>query len=236
MMTRAVALLLLGAVTACNGGPVHPAPASPTPVPSAEQPAPPPAPHGFTVSGVVTEMTESGARPVPRATVSAWVQLERSGYHFGHPAADEEGRYRFVALPPGAFIVLYAHKDGLRQPCAATLTLTADTVRDIEVVSQSALAAGNPPAVLTVASPRVSGVVYETTAQGRQPAEGVDLYLEWTFDLVTATSRTDRQGRYLLCGLPRDGGYVAAVKPGYEIAWARVGGDGDTVLDLDLRR
>jgi hypothetical protein len=232
MMTRVVALFLLLLVSACDRGPIRYPSASPTPLPAGEQPPL----HGFTISGVVSEMTEGGARPVPRAAVSAWVQLDRAGYHFGHPTADNEGRYRFAGMPPGAFIVLYAYKDGFRQPCAAALTISADTVRDIEVVSESALAAANPLAAMTAPSPRVSGVVFETTAQGRQPVEGVDIYLEWLPDLVTATSRTDRHGRYLLCGLPPGGGAVAAVKPGYAIAWGHVPGDRDTVLDLDIRR
>ena len=48
----------------------------------------------------------------------------------------------------------------------------------------------------------VTGVVYEPTTQGRRAVANRLVFYEWGLD-PAAVTRTDDQGRFLICGLPQ---------------------------------
>ena len=55
--------------------------------------------------------------------------------------------------------------------------------------------------------------------------------------LLTASTRTSPDGRYVLCGLENDAStYVFAVKTGYRMFERATAIDGKTTLDIELRR
>ena len=230
-MKRVLTCLLLAvAASACGGSPAPSAPAAPT------GPVPVPTPLGPTrlVSGVVSESIPQGLRPVASESISAWYQFERFGYHGGHAATDAQGRYRLLA-PPDAFTVLFAGEQGYVQPCAAAASLVADTVLDIQLLTEASAAAGRPD-TLKLTSPIVSGTVFETTPQGRRPLAGAKVWAEWQPDLPTATTITDAQGRYLLCAIPKGYVGITATRLGVVLAGAAIQvSTADVVLDLEVK-
>lgn len=217
-MTRvAGALFLLLFTVACGDrGSVGP----PTTGPS---PAPTPTPVGSVVSGVVLERTSQGARPVPGATVSLLFPVRQT-------ATDAAGRYRFAGVPDG-FFVLQAWKGiGFDQPCGATVHLTADATIDIELVPQD-----SPSLSMALGSPILSGVVFETTSEGRRPVPGARIFLGGDIDPVIATTTSNADGRYLLCRLPVGvSTYVDAAKSGYASTNLPLQIQGDAVVDIEM--
>jgi len=186
-----------------------------------------------TLSGVVRDSTTPGGRGVAGAIVSSWDQTGESGRHGAQSASDAEGWYRLVA-PAGVFAVLFADKPGYVQPCVAAATVAADTTLDIQLVPEAAAAAGMPPG-LKVTSPIVSGVVFESTPQGRKPVAGARITGEWIPDLVMVNTMTDAEGRYMLCAIPQRSIWITATKAGGIIAEGAVMVAGDAVLDLEVK-
>ena len=84
------------------------------------------------------------------------------------------------------------------------------------------------------------GLVFEITAQGRQPVAQARVELDMIYGLgdVSATTLTDTDGRYVLCGLSgHDSTYVYASKAGYRLGdVGTVALNGDTVHDIELQR
>ena len=179
------------------------------------------------LSGIVME---ASAGPVAGASVNVWVEQAFSGFHFGTIETDGQGRYKVSDLPDG-FVLLYASKNGYSQPCAATATVSADTVLDIELVSDST---SQPPS--KIASPTLSGVVFETTREGKRPVAGAGVAMEWFPDLPTARTKSDSAGRYLLCSLPTGPIGIWVSKPGYQATNVGVRFHGDTVFDIEIKR
>jgi hypothetical protein len=224
-MNRVVVLLLAGVIAGCGGSTVT----SPTAPVSIPPPTGLPFPPGTTsgpnsVAGVITEMTRQGPRPVSGVSVSAWVDLGRLGYSYmwanGARASDAAGRYELGNLPDGANVTVQIWKTDYLQQCAApTFTVSGRSTLDLRVVLTASVSAD--PA--TVPAPaqgfrNVSGVVYETTAEGKRPAPGAAVDFEPFEDFPAAVTYSDAQGRYLLCGLP-DG---AAATLASSITTARV--------------
>jgi hypothetical protein len=70
-----------------------------------------------------------------------------------------------------------------------------DTTIDLHVVPVGSSL--TPPAA---AGPMITGLVYETTAQGRQPLRGVVVWLEAGANgYLVAVTQTDDTGRFFLC-------------------------------------
>lgn len=202
-------------------------PTAPTPT------APAPSGPTVTLTGTVTEV--SG--PVLSASVGAY-PLRWTNVWSGSPRStltDAAGQYRFASLPehPDA-VYVRAWKDGYVQQCAAAVTLQADTSLNLTVTSYAnALTAGLPTAPNLR---HVSGVVYETTANGRRPVAGVWVGWEPIMDTVVADTRTDSQGRYRLCGLPKnriDSLFAVRTGTNRPISMAAEAG-GDMVIDFEL--
>jgi hypothetical protein len=186
------------------------------------------------VAGVVREIASQGAIPVAGAIVYAWVQQSRMGFNIGSQPTDAGGHYRFVDVPSG-ILSLLASKSGYDQPCAATVD-SADATVDIDLVPQN-----SPSPLLMGGSPTLSGVVFETTSEGRQPVAGASMTLSWYGDVDFATTTSDANGRYLLCRFPAgmptfSSAVIWANKSGYKEASRDIQIQTDTVLDLELKR
>ena len=175
----------------------EPPPAPPTSCPGYADPdhCPPFATGGpYSIGGVVNLRTATGVGPSAKARVGGFViTTNGNGYSMGVATTDSAGRYKFSQVPEG-FVVLFA---GLDQPCAATATVKGDVTRNIEVVTP-----GVQPAPQAKDSSVLSGVVYRQTPTGRQFISAARVELAFFATLITATTTTDANGRYRLCGIP----------------------------------
>jgi len=224
-MNRVVVLLLAGVAVGCGGSAVT-SPTAPASIPPLTgSPFPPGTTSGpNSVAGFITEMTSQGPRPVSGVSVSAWVDLGRLAYSYmwanGARASDTAGRYELGNLPDGASVTVQIWKTDYVQQCAApTFTASGPSTLDLRLVSKASVSAD----LATVPAPaqgfrNVSGVVYETTADGKRPVPGAPVDFEPFEDFPAAITYSDAQGRYLLCGLP-DG---AAAKLSASMTTARV--------------
>ena len=97
----------------------------------------------------------------------------------------------------------------------------------------------SPSSPTTGTSPTLSGTVFETTLEGRQPIPGARIY--WGGDLPVAITTSDAAGRYALCHLPTSDelaffNELGAVKTGYASIDLSVPIQGDMSLDLEMKR
>jgi len=131
----------------------------------------------------------------------------------GRIALGNDGRFD-LAVVRGSRVRLYAGGttgNELYQPCAVTIVADRDVTRDVRIVGDySLIGAGIPPAFLE-GTRILSGTVYEAVAGGgRRPMPfatvSVGGYREWQHELgwPIANTRTDADGRYVICGLESD--------------------------------
>jgi len=224
-----ISLALIGGCGGSDYGTSQPS--SPSAVPSLSG-APPPMPSGFQLSGTVFETSPQGSREVSGGRIFFWI-----GSHYGgQVAVDDSGRYVIPGLGPAPIIRLTWMPDwqmldlGLHQPCPANIAMpAADTRRDIEVVGS-----GSPG--FRYDSPTLSGIVYESTADGRRPLPNTRVLFSIDassgFDAYTDT---DADGRYILCRIPRGSGRLGAGDCNDAVFWFPVEVNGDMTVDADLR-
>ena len=148
--------------------------------------------------------------------------------------ADASGRYRITNVPEHhdtAYVT--AWKNGFVQQCATAVTLATDTSADMTITARAnALISGLPRAPNTR---HVSGTVYEMRDNERRPVAGVWVGWEPIMDTVIADTFTDAQGRYSICGLPRERLEVFAVRLGsFRPVSMNVEAGGDAVIDFEL--
>ena len=85
--------------------------------------------------------------------------------------------------------------------------------------------------------PTLSGVVFETTPEGRRPVAGALVGLGGDNDPWLAGVTTDADGRYLFCRLPvGESTHVWASKTGYAVTDVNVQIDGSGQRDLEISR
>jgi len=216
-----------------------PQPATPTPTPT---PTPPSQPS-VTLSGLVFDHTSTG--PVPRANVPLLVRAWQSNV-FMEVTSDATGRYSLSGVPAGAISIAPAGGSGYYAPCPAGWDVVrSDRVFDVHVVSATLLSTSGAPAdTPQLGSIWVSGLVFESTPQGRQPIAGatVNLAGDGSDPRVGSTTLTDAAGRYLVCPpLPSTGtdtyASVRVSREGYRPATrsAFLGWD-YTGVDVELSR
>jgi hypothetical protein len=186
------------------------------------------------LSGLISERTPEGLRPLSNGRVSPWVdQNNGTAYVGGSVQADANGRF-FVTLLPKSTILLRGSAPGYDQPCATTVAFNGITgTAKVELVSQS-----RPMPEAATKPPLVKGVVYETTPTGRQPIAGARILVDLFGGdgLVVATTTTDENGRYAVCQLP-DIGFgqrIDALKSGYVTNGQQVAVSGTMELQLDI--
>jgi len=141
-----------------------------------------------------------------------------------------------VTQLPSATIVLEGYAPGYDHPCANTVIFNGTTATEnIEVVAQS-----HPLPDAATTRPRITGLVYETTADGRKPIPGARVFFDpmGGMGLVAAITTTDANGRYAFCNvtpaLPNWTQRIDAVKDGYVTNGQDVNVVGDTELQLDI--
>ena len=123
----------------------------------------------------------------------------------GPRTSGADGRYELTALPESARVIVQVYKEGYFQQCAAPpVQMTADAGVDVELIPR-ALISASPGSVTNKPGFRsISGVIYENTPTGRLPVPGVFVAYEHTDSSPGATTLSDVNGRYLLCGIPND--------------------------------
>jgi hypothetical protein len=218
-------LAMAGFLTSCSGPPV-----SPTPTGGSQTPAPAPtpsAPSGYTLSGTVVD----GVQPIPGGTIDYAVDSP-TGIFEGHVAFNGDGRYAIPNLPlqrPVKITAWSTKITGLRaQQCAVNTIMLADAVLDIELVT---------PGTHRMTSPIVSGLVFETTVEGRRPVAGAWVtYYSLKGSRPDAYTETDANGRYEFCDIPLGTGIVGATLDCFNdsVLSTRVDVRGDAVVDVDL--
>jgi hypothetical protein len=206
----------IAASSACDDGARLTIPTSPVPTPSS--------PTLYTLSGMVTEMTPSGPAPLEGAVVQ----------FVGSPIAmttGGDGSYTLSLSSTSRSPAMGASKPGYTS--TYTNVVPGDTRRDFLL---SRIAANNT----------LSGQVFETTATGRVPIEGVQVYCDGCGSPVGHTfERTDANGQYRFEWTPNGAMPLLVDKAGYALANQPVGSmpglivptvNGDTRFDIELVR
>jgi hypothetical protein len=208
----------------------------------ADLPAAPSAPITATsqnaiVSGIVSLSHAGSVTPYAGVDVWGWAQMAGSGHRIGPVRTDVHGRYTFHVIP-GTFVRVQVA--ATYQPCVAGVSARGSVTRDVYIISDPDQLGGHLPAHLLGDTPILSGLVFETTAQGRQPVARARVELDMLYGMgdVSATTLTDTEGRYVLCGLSgHDSTSVYASKAGYRLAdVGSVALNGNTVHDIEVQR
>ena len=168
----------------------------------------------------------------------AWVEMNRSQGPMGRAVTDSDGRYLFRPQT-GSVLRIFANYPEY-QPCAVTLDVSGDLTHDVHIVSNRDQLGARLPQALLSQSPTLSGVVFEITPEGRRVLSDVHVMFDFTggaAEVVTASTLTDSDGRYVLCGLSHDKtGALFGSKPDYPPFFKRVQLTGaTTTLDVELQ-
>jgi hypothetical protein len=228
-------LASLGALALCAVACDARQPIAPSP-PLVASPVPT-TPSAPTISGNVWLHTADGVRPFANQSVFGWINSGSSGRTTGRVPTDSNGRFSFPA-PLGSRVRIHIGGFGY-QPCEVNANVAGDVTRDIHAVDDRLQLGGRLPAELLANTPTISGYVFEINEDGRHRLADVRVELDGLFGLglVTATTLTDADGRYVLCGLEGESStYLFASKAGYQLYEKTVGVNGDTTLDIELRR
>jgi len=186
----------------------------------------------LTVSGIVTE----AGRPLAGANVNAWVETNRVGYSYmyahGPVLTDVNGSYRLAGLPAGAGFWMQVYKDGYVQQCAQPrLPLQVDATMNAQLVSKANLSGLPVPSANRLRT--VSGVIVETVGDGTRPVANVFVDFEPIEDFPAATTYTDANGQFSLCGLPQDAAVDLGAGLGNRVTYASVP-PGQTTIEITL--
>jgi hypothetical protein len=160
-----------------------------------------------------------------------WIRIEQpNDGRTEWVTTDQNGRY--VAQVPKARVFVSAwHPPDQQQRCLATASVSKDTTLDVEV--EPVRSAAMPPAP---GSPLISGVVYESTDLGRNPLPGVHVSVDASSDAWVAYTQTDDAGRFFLCRVNAPVQLVISSGKGHQDRWQSISGEGDMVLEIELKR
>jgi hypothetical protein len=175
-------------ISACDGG--ASSPTSPT-----LKAATPPPTVTFTLSGTVSEMTAQGAAPIRRARV-ADLDSGRAAL------TDASGFYSIPWLSATSHAFSITREGYVTE--ARTMTIRGDTQLDVRLVRKE--------------SHTLSGVVFEMTAAGQAPIEGVEIYCDSCGSPDGHTFvYTDANGFYSLAWTTDGQHLLFFTKAGYDI-------------------
>ena len=181
-----------------------------------------PSPAVYTLSGMVTETTPSGSAPLEGALVR-----DDGGQE---TLTGDDGLYTFAYTRASATIVrtVTVSKDGYTT-IHSSVRMSADTRRDLQMSR--------------IVTYTLSGVVFESTASGRVPIEGVQVYCD---GCGHDFQRTDANGQYLFERATNGAMPLLVDLPGYALAGNQPVGsnegsvvatvEGDTRFDIELVR
>jgi hypothetical protein len=168
---------------------------------------------------VTINVTEDG-RPLAGVYVNAWVQQIGFGYSYwwahGPASTDASGRFQFSSLAAGSKVYVQASKPGLLQQCASPGIVigsdTANIVVDAQLLAESKVSASSasvPPDRPGFHS--IFGTLVEIVDGVKRPITSAALDYEPAMDFTGAETRSDAEGRFLLCGIPdNDSVYINA--------------------------
>jgi hypothetical protein len=194
-----------------------------------------------TITGTITELGPQGQRPVEGARVYVHLYAPHRSGHWMSDVTGADGRYELWGIFTDAIAVLTVGKgDSLnwyRQPCVHEVTVTSDMSIDIEIVPQSAGGAAANAAARRGTGPFLTGVVFGQGPDGtRAPIPDAMVFLDNAF----ATTITDADGRYVLCGIRRGSHeFAATAAGGYDISKnppRKIDIVADMTLDIELKR
>ena len=150
--------------------------------------------------------------------------------------SDSTGRFSFET-PSDALVRLYTGSKELFQPCLSTVRV-GQTEATIRVVAEShLLQARNWP---DFAVPRLlSGTIFEASPTGQLPSADAWVQVDGVMGdgRPLADTRTDANGRFVVCGLEGETQIPHALvvaKPGFQLAYARIPAQGGGPLDVEL--
>jgi hypothetical protein len=233
LLSLGAGVLVVVTVGCGESAPSNPVPSAPTPVAAS-----PPTPVA-TVSGTVWVHDGGGVRPDANSRMFGWVQQANYGSTTGQVPTDANGRFSFT-VPVGAKVRMQSAAAGAFQPCQVVVRANGDVTEDIHVVRDPQQLGAHLPEELLARTPVLSGVVFERAGDGRRmPLADVRLEMDGLYGLgwVAATTMTDADGRYVLCGLADDPStYLFASKAGYRQFESTVTLGGNTTLDIELSR
>jgi hypothetical protein len=191
-----------------------------------------------TITGTITELGPQGQQPVEGARVYVHLFTPHRSGHWMSDVTGVDGRYELWGIFTDAIAVLTVGTDGRYvQPCVHQVTVTSDVSVDIEIVLRSAGGAAANAAARRGTGLFLTGVVFGQGPDGtRAPLPDAMVFL----DNVVATTLTDADGRYVLCGIPRGSHELDATAPGgYDISknpTRKIDIVGDTTFDVELKR
>ena len=231
----ALTVYVVIAVVACDRS--YPSGSLPS-APTAALPAPT---QMASVSGTVFLHDAQGVRPYAGASLFGWIEERVRGGPTGRVFTDVAGNYMFTAPVGSRLRIFFGWGASAYQPCAVTIAVTGDMTRDVRgVIDERQLGAELPPQ-LRSQPPTLSGIVFEATAEGVRTLGGVRIDVDGTGsggDVLTASTLSDRDGRFVVCGLEFDTATgISASKLGYRTVgkWVSLTGHA-TMLDIELQR
>lgn len=207
-------------------------------VPTSATNGSPPAPQSYVVSGTVTETVGGISRPVEGRKVDVYISGSPCASGQAIPCitekaevveTDRNGRYTVPVTVWSQTLVFVAgaglHAAG-QQPCLASALVDKDTTIDVQVFP-SGSSSTPPPS----AGPMITGFVYETTPQGRNPVRGVWAHLEVgaADSYLVARTQTDDAGRFFFCRVNRPVKMVVT-----EVT--SIPGTGDMSFEIEVKR
>jgi hypothetical protein len=212
---------------------------------SAMAPDPPDAPKVKVSGRVLSYSGPSRFDAISGARLFGWIEAGGQGRPTGQIPLDASGRFT-VVVDRGARVRLYAGGqpgDEMYQPCAVSVEASADVTRDVRVVNDYAvIGAAIPPSFLE-RTRTLSGQVYELVDGRREPVPFATVSVGGFQDFSTdigwpiANTRTDADGRYVICGLETESSAtVFVVQSLHEKFEIFVEFNGDTQLDVELTR
>ncbi len=240
MRKRITAICLAAFAVSCSDRPVSSTSTPPT-APSTtvgSNPLPGPTAGSYHVTGAVVERTPQGARTIADAGVNIWVDAGRYGYSYwwanGPVHSDAAGNFQLPNLPP-AKGWLQAGKDGYVQQCALpVISLDSNANLEVALVARANLSADVASVPASAPGQIVAGRILENTASGTQPVAGAFIDFEPVMDYPAATTYSDADGRYLLCGVTAGQGASIGVGLGPRVTYVPVPPDQSLNLDIVL--
>jgi hypothetical protein len=157
------------------------------------------------VTGRVVERTPEGGRPVGDAGVNLWVDGGNYGYSYwwanGQVHSSGDGTFQMPNLPPASGWA-QAWKDGYVQQCAVPLpSLTTNPNVEVALVARGNLTVDPASVPASVPGRIVTGRILQANSPDPRPVVGTYIDYEPFPDLPAATTYSDSDGRYLLCGV-----------------------------------
>ena len=178
----------------------------------------------------------TGRQPLAGVDVEIWLEQPRVAGSAGSVRSNSAGGFSFES-PSDARVRLHTHPEGLFQPCLTTVRVD-QTEASIRLVAESdILQARDWPDFMV--ERLLSGTIFEALPTARLPISGALVQVDGVSGdgLPLADTRSDADGRFLVCGLEGEPMHALVVaKPGYQLAVVSVPTQGAGPVDVELRR